>query len=170
VNDIKININGIARGIHDLSPEDIGEHGIATIESGGNLLSDLFSDPSGLVSLLLDDAKNAAFAEFVIQPLVGRYLKNGTMTGDQYLKSMGVVNGIKGLQFYGFDYFNLNVTSDMNSSLIDRYGNISIIARYDVAYTFWGLRMPFADPTKLSITQNAQTKAWIGGKGERYTP
>jgi len=163
INELKANINGIFEGINNLSVDEIGRSAEAAVESGTNLVS----DPKSLLTLLVDDAKNAVFSELAIKPLVGRYLSNGAMTGDEYLKSMNVTGGLADLNFCGFDYFDLSVIDDMNSALIDKNGNIKLTVRYEVAYSFWTLPLPFP---KLNITQSVQTKAWLGGKGERYKP
>ena len=163
VNELKTNINGVFEGIDSLSVGGTGKSAAGAAKSG----YDLFSSPANLVNLLIDDAKNALFSEFVIKPLVGRYLSNGALSGDEYLKSMNVPGGLKGLHFCGFDYFDLSITSDMNSALIDKDGNIKLIVRYKVSYVFGALPLPF---TELSVTQSVQTKAWLGGKGPRYEP
>ena len=127
-----------------------GNQGQVTLDAG----SDLFSDPSKLITLFLDEGKKAAFTELAIRPLVGRYLRNGTMSGDQYLKYSGVKNGLNSLEF------------KTDGVLIDKNGGITITVGYDVAYSFWGLPLPFS---KLHMTQSAKTRAWLGGEGVRYT-
>jgi len=129
--------------------------------SANDSASDLFSNPGELVKLFLNDAKKPVFSELAIRPLIGRYLRNGRQTGDQYLKSMGVAKGINGLEIMGYDYGGSG-----SASMIDRNGTITITVRYEVAYSFWGLPLPFS---KLSMTQSAATRAWLGGEGVRFT-
>ena len=129
--------------------------------SANDSAGDLFSNPGELIKLFLNDARKPVFSERAIRPLIGRYLRNGTQTGDQYLKSMGVAKGINGLEIMGYDYGGGGVTS-----MIDRNGTITITVRYEVAYSFWGLPLPFS---KLSMTQSAATRAWLGGEGVRFT-
>jgi len=88
-------------------------------------------------------------AEQLVRPLLNRYLANGEMTGDEYLRSVRVVN---------FEFGN--------SAIVDRNGNIKLTVNYEVEYTFGALRLPFG-PT-LRITQTAVTKAWQSGSGEGY--
>jgi len=157
-NKVKTGMGVIAEVVNSFTPDSQGSQGSTALDAA----SDLFSDPASLVSLFMSDANNPAFSEFVIRPLIGRYLRNGTMSGDQYLKYMGIEGGIDDLQILGYDYGR----SGSNGRLIDRDEGITITVRYDVSYSFGGLPLPF---TKLSITQSAATRAWLGGEGARYT-
>jgi len=153
-NELKAGISAIAGAANLFSGDSLGSQGGIPLDSA----SDLFADPSALVSLFLGSGDKAA----VLKPLIGRYLRNGSMTGDEYLKSMGVIGGINGLQISGYDYGG----GSANNALIDRNGTITITVRYDVRYTFWSLPLPFS---KLTVTQSAATRAWLGGEGVRYT-
>jgi len=86
-------------------------------------------------------------AEQLARPLINRYLTNGDMSGDEYLRSVRVVNFAFG-----------------DSAIVDRNGNIKLTVNYEVEYTFGALRLPFG-PT-LRITQTAVTKAWLDGSGD----
>ena len=122
-----------------------------TAPNGG---ADFMSNAGSFIKTLLKDSKKAALADGVIRPLFGRYLGNGTMTGDQYLKSMQIDKGLRAFQFEGFDY-----PSDTTEvSLIDRYGTITLKVRYEVPYRFWSLPLPFP---KLTIIQTVSTRAWM---------
>ena len=98
---------------------------------------------------------------------MGRYLANGNISGDQYLKNYGVIDGLEGLKFYTFDVFNFGTTGNKNSQLLDKNGDIRLVVQYDVSYSFGALLLPFDEP-KLHVTQVASTKAWLGGEGEGY--
>ena len=87
--------------------------------------------------------------ERLIQPFIGRYIANGDMSGDEYLRSVRVVN-------FGFN----------DCVIVDRNGNVKLTVDYEIEYTFGALRLPFG-PT-LRVTQTAITKAWLGGSGEGY--
>ena len=121
---------------------------------------------SQLLSFGQNELRNQAF-ELMVRPLVGRYLMNGDMTGDEYLRSVRVVNrhtgavGLDALEFYQFSNLGMG-----NSVLIDRNGNINLTVYYEVEYTFGALPLPF-NPT-LRITQTAITKAWLNGSGAGY--
>ena len=116
----------------------------------------------------IDQAGSALF-EQVLQPLMNRYLKNGELTGDEYLKAFGVEKGIRGLDFTLTDLssglLDLDSTGNSNSKMLDAQGNVRIIVSYEVDYTFGALPLPF---TKLKFTQEVITKAWLGGNGEGY--
>ncbi|MCL2365921.1 MAG: hypothetical protein FWC75_02615 [Oscillospiraceae bacterium] len=128
------------------------------------------SDPQAVISALLsfsqNELRNQVF-ELMVRPLVGRYLMNGNMTGDEYLQSVRVVNrhtgatGLDALEFYRFNNLGLG-----NSVLIDKDGNVKLTVEYEVEYTFGALPLPFR-PT-LRITQTAVTKAWLNGSGRGY--
>jgi len=119
-----------------------------------------------LASFGQNELRNQAF-EVMVRPLVGRYLMNGDMTGDEYLRSVRVVNrntGRVGLE--AFEFYQLSNLGVGNSVLIDRNGNVNLTVSYEVEYTFGALPLPF-NPT-LRITQTAITKGWLNGSGEGY--
>ena len=151
---LKSGLGAIAGAVNSFTGGSQGSQG-SSLDAG----SDLFQNPASLVTMFLNDAKKKAFSETAIRPLIGRYLRNGTMTGDQYLKSMGVADGIRGLEILGYDY-------GPDGSLLDSRGSIIISVRYNVNYSFWGLPLPFSS---LRVTQSAATRAWLGGVGSRYT-
>jgi len=107
----------------------------------------------------------AELLEYLVRPLVGRYLANGSISADEYLRSVRVVNngktGLDALEFHGG-----SVLGPQNSVLVDRNGNVKLIVHYEIEYSFGALPLPFR-PT-LRITQTAVTKAWLGGSGKGY--
>lgn len=166
--ELKGNINGVISGIRDLSADPMGnignagsilEQGRAALDSGVELIG----DPASLINMLVRDGIDKGFAELA-GVLVERYLCNGAMSGREYLKSMNVESK---LNFHGYinDYIDPNVSSNENSVIIDKNGNIKLTVRYDVGYSFWSLPLPFK---KLSVTQSVKTKAWLGGDGKGY--
>jgi len=143
-------INAVFLGIESLSKGNGFDS-----DSAGRMLNtaeSAISDPKAAVQSILNygagEARNRASAELV-KPLVGRYLANGDMSGDEYLKSVRVKN-------FDFD----------QCIIIDRNGNVKITADYEIEYTFGVLRLPFGP--RLRVTQTAITKAWLGGSGEGY--
>jgi len=152
--ELRTGISSIIGAANVFSGNSTGSQGGAAQDGA----SDLFSNPSTLISAFLGDGDKSA----VLRSLIARYLRNGTTSGDQYLKSMGVIGGMNGLQILGYDYGG----GGANRPLVDRNGTISVTVRYDVVYTFWGLPLPFS---KMTITQSAATRAWLGGEGVRYT-
>jgi len=174
-NEMRDDINAVLTGINAFC--DVR----GAIDSGGSAVGRAYvvgeeavSDPKGFLQLLmnygLNEIRNQVFEELA-RPLVGRYLANGDMTGDEYLKSVRVVRtdgsgevyaeGLAALQFHEWSGLGLG-----NSVMIDRNGNVILTVRYEVEYTFGGLRLPFT-PT-LRITQTAVTKAWLNGSGRGY--
>jgi len=166
VDKIKADINGVLSGIESFS--DIGsamEHGEAVVSQ----VSDAVSDPKALLQDVLnytaEQLLSMAF-EQLARPLVGRYLANGDMSGDEYLKQAGVVKsgtgitGLKALTFYKSEKLA------ESSVLIDAKGNIRLVVEYEIEYRFGALPLPFR-PT-LKVRQTVVTKAWLNGSGKGY--
>ena len=170
-NAIKDNISSVFSGIDTFSGF------FTSVSNSGGLIDRVFGlgeevagDPKGALQLLMNyganELRGKAFEELA-RPLVGRYLANGDISGDEYLRRAGVVNsntgkeGLEALEFYRF--VNLGMR---NSVLIDLNGNVKLTVDYEIEYTFGGLPLPF-NPT-LKITQTAITKAWLNGSGKGY--
>lgn len=172
INSFKSNVNGVIQGIQDIDASQVGASGNAAIEQIENWVGSTAADPKTMIQALMNytiqDLGSNAFGE-LIRPLVGRYLSNGSMSGDAYLRSARVIDGLEGLDFYAFDTFDLASVSNQNSQLLTADGDVRIVVRYEIDYTFGALMLPFAEP-KLSISQEVRTKAWLSGRGEGYTP
>lgn len=153
------NINGLLTGIESLSIDDTKHYAGEVYNGVESALDNPKETISSLARLTLEETRNFVFGE-IAQALVGRYLRNGSMNGDEYLKSVNVIDGLDGLQFYGF------LQGNENSSLIDENGDIKLIVRYEVEYRFGALPLPFKP--KLAVTQIVKTKAWLNGSGKGY--
>jgi len=171
VNGMIGNINGVIDGLKTASLNSAVKHGEDAV-SGAAAWGEAFSeDPASIMQYIanygINEVKNQLF-ELIARPLVGRFLTNGEMTGDEYLESVNVINsrsgqtGLKALEFH--QWGNIG---EGNSAFIDRNGNVKLTVSYEVEYTFGVLKLPF-NPT-LKITQTAVTKAWLGGSGKGYT-
>lgn len=170
IGQMKDSINGVIDAIENLSPSQVGAHGQAALDQAKGWADQAASDPKAMVQSLLnytlDEFQSSAF-ESLLRPLVGHYLTNGTVSGDDYLKSYRVIGGLDGLDFYHFTGFDSNAKEGQNSTLLTGSGDVKIVVQYDVDYTFGALLIPFAEP-KLHITQEVLTKAWLKGLGEGY--
>ena len=153
-------ITAIIRGRENLSPANTGRFGTAAYHSAAAWIEDSPETMRLLLDYGLDEAINSTTEALIIRPLTGRYLANGAMNGDEYLKSVNVIGGLEGLSFCGFD------SGGDPSVLIDQNGDIKLVVRYQIDYMFGALPLPFAP--KLSITQAVKTKVWLGGRGEGY--
>ena len=170
VSEIKDGIDAVlnmARGAEGTGDMSGGGGSISrALEQGEQLLGDPKETLGMFVSYGLDHLWDMLFDELA-RPLVGRYLSNGDMTGDEYLRACGALNrktgakGLAALEFYNHADRNLG-----RSSLIDRNGNVKLVVEYEIAYTFWSLELPFK-PT-LRIAQTVSTKAWLNGSGKGY--
>ena len=127
-------------------------------------------NPKAALQLLmnygLNEIRGQVFDEMA-RPLVGRFLANGSMTGDEYLSGAGVVNrhtGTAGLN--ALEFCDHRTAGLENSVMIDRDGNVKLTVEYEIMYTFGGLPLPFG-PT-IRITQTVVTKAWLNGSGKGY--
>ena len=169
--EFKGNINGVIDGIMNLSPDQIGASGEAAIDQASGWASAIEADPKAALQNVIQygigEVGKKSFEMLVLQPLVGRYLANGGVSGDEYLKRFGVEDGVKGLDFYDFSTLDLNTTGNNDSVLLTSDGNVKICVSYDVSLRFFDAVVPFAEP-KLHITQEAITRAWLGGRGEGY--
>lgn len=122
----------------------------ALTDAVGSLSStagEILDDPKGtfvkVVRYGLNGAKNYWMQELVIRPMIEKYLKNGSQSGEEYIKS------------YGIDSLELG-----ESVFIDSEGDITIVASYDIDYTFGLLPLSFS---KIHVEQTAKTSAWLGG-------
>jgi len=167
--EMKADINAVIAGIESLSASEIKKNTTAVANRAYSWGSDIADDPKASLQLImnyaLNEGRNAIFGELV-RPLVGRYLSNGEMSGDEYLRGVRVVDGLKGLKFYEFTLFNLSSVGRENSVLINKDGDIKLVVSYEIEYTFGSLPLPFK-PT-LKVTQTAKTKAWLNGSGKGY--
>jgi len=147
---VRDNINSVLSGIDALSKSSVPDK--ESINKASNWVEEMAGDPKaaiqGFANFGLSKAQSAAFAELA-RPLVGRYLANGEMTGDEYLKSVRVAN------------FKLT-----DCTMVDKNGNVKMTAEYEIEYTFGALKLPF-NP-HLRVTQTVVTKAWLNGSGEGY--
>lgn len=170
LDEMKGSINGVIGAIESLSPNELGTHGQAAVDQAKGWVDKTVSEPKTVIQDLMNYALNeggsAAF-EQLLRPLVGHYLTNGSVSGDEYLRTYRVIDGLDGLDFYRFNALDLSSVGVSNSTLMDSKGNIRIVVQYDVDYSFGALLIPFAEP-KLHITQEVLTKAWLGGLGEGY--
>ena len=133
--------------------------------------SELFTNPDNTVDLYLDGVNSRSFGEEAVRPLIERYLRNGSMSADQYLKFLGVKRGFYDISIFGLDaHLDRIEDGGVDTSylkFIRKDGSIVITVEYYVPYSFWGLPLPF---TNLYIVQSAATRCWLGGEGPRYMP
>lgn len=164
---IKKNINEILDGLKSLG--QTAEAGKNTAVQVKDWVENTAQDPKQTIQLMLNyglkEMGDAAFSS-LIRPLVGRYLDNGDLSGDEYLKAFHVDKGLKGLEFYSFRPTAGLQTDTHNSTLMDSNGDVWLTVNYEIDYTFGALPLPF-EP-RLEISQTVKTKAWLGGDGEGY--
>lgn len=169
------NINEVIGAIENLDLNGVKESGQAIYDQTGGFVGRLQDDPKDVLQDFMNygvqELSGAALGACV-RPLVGWYLTNGQMSGDDFLKAFQVEDGLSGLQFYtvdkvGFDTSTNRFTSiaDSKSRFLNSKENIKLVVQYDIDYTFGALPLPFG---KLHITQEAMTKAWLNGHGDGY--
>ena len=138
----------------------------------GGWASDAAADPESSIQALLNyalrESGNAVFGDLV-RPLVGHYLSNGSMSGEEYLQAAHIIGGLEGLEFGGVGLLDPDEMEGDDSTLLTSDRDVKIVVQYDIDYSFGALMLPFGEP-KLHVTQEVRTKAWLGGKGEGYTP
>jgi len=144
------NIDAVINGIESLSKGNGFD-----VNTGNRVLraaETAMSDPKAAIQNILSygagEIRNMA-AEQLVEPLINRYLANGDMSREEYLRSVRVLN---------FDF--------SDCVIIDRNGNVKLTVEYEIEYTFGALKLPFGP--SLRVTQTVITKAWLGGSGEGY--
>lgn len=174
-NELISNINSVMEAINGLNLEQAKSSGEATYNQVNGFVNRVQDDPMDVLqdfmSFGLYKTGNAALMELV-SPLVGRYLSNGELSGDEFLRAFHVIDGLKGLDFYKVDLVSYDTETGQitklannDSVLLDSSGNVRLIVQYDIDYTFGALPLPFG---KLHVTQEVMTKAWLNGKGDGY--
>jgi len=143
-------INSVMNGIAILSKGGGFDAGTGTraLSAAEGLVGDPRTMVQNFANYGIGELRSIA-SEQLVRPLVGRYLANGDISGDEYLQSVRVTN------------FSLS-----DCVIVDRNGNIKLTADYEIEYTFGALRLPFG-PT-LKVTQTVVTKAWLNGSGNGY--
>lgn len=169
ISTVKIHIKDVIKAIDNLDASKTIVGSEALYKDVTDAVSSVREDPEAAFQYFLNfgtqEGLDALFAN-AIKPLIGRYLANGNMTGDQFLKTFHVEGGLDALKFYGFTVFDLNSTTNSNSRFLTENGDVKIVLEYDIDYSFGALPLPF---TKLHITQEVMTRAWLNGVGEGYT-
>ena len=174
-NEMISNINEVISTIEDLDVQGAYDAGQNIYDQASGFVGRLQENPKDVLQNFmnygLQECSSAALGS-CIRPLIGWYLTNGQMSGDEFLKAFQVEGGLDGLTFYsvgkvGFDSDTNRFTpiSDNKSKFLDSQENIKLVVQYDINYTFGALPLPFG---KLHITQEAMTKAWLNGHGDGY--
>ena len=167
-NEFKTELNSMVAGMQNFSPNDTIYHAGAAGDMATSWISDTANDPQKALSLIanyaIGEGLNYVFGESM-RLLMGRYLSNGSMNGDEYLRSVNVVDGLSGLTFYDFSLFDFDDLTDNDSSFLTAEGDVKIVIRYSVKYVFGALPLPIKD---IEITHVVITKAWLGGSGDGY--
>lgn len=160
IKDLRESFTGLVEGLKKLSPDDV----VSNASDLSGRLSELAEDPEetfvNTVRYLLSSGKDVLADRYVLRPLVAKYLRNGDMDADTYLKSINIEGGLEGLSFG-----DGILSGAGGSKFLDKDGNITIVVRYTVNYRFGSLPLPFPG---LRVTQRVKTKAWLGGEGEGY--
>ena len=170
--EFKQNLSQLLDGFESLDAVEIGSSGEALADQTGGWASDAAADPESSIQALLNyalrESGNAVFGDLV-RPLVGHYLSNGSMSGEEYLQAAHIIGGLEGLEFGGVGLLDPDEMEGDDSTLLTSDRDVKIVVQYDIDYSFGALMLPFGEP-KLHVTQEVRTKAWLGGKGEGYTP
>lgn len=162
---LKNNVEQVLNGLQSLSFNSAIDGVENTAGQVKSWIDGATADPKGTVQTLLkwgiDEAVNSAAFSELMRPLVGHYLDNGSMSGDEWLKTFDVEGGLDGLEFYHFN----PASATYNSHLLDANGDVWLTVNYEIDYTFGALPLPFGT---LKISQTVKTKAWLGGSGKGY--
>ena len=176
VNEFIGDVNGVLDAIEGLDLNGLVESGESLYEQGTGFVDDIANNPKAVLQDFMNYGireGSSALLGTQIRPLVGHYLSNGEQSGDEFLKAFHVEDGLDGISFYSFDVPGYDGESrrlvgitDNDSRFLTSSGDIKLVARYQIDYTFGALPLPFF---KLEVTQEVMTKAWLGGDGEGYS-
>ena len=137
---------------------------VDSVQSSAAGLKDLFSNPKSLLigmiymgaDMLIDEVKGA-IGTFAAQGLTQKYLEQGDMSADEYLRAYGVKEGYAGLDFTGSTIF---CESEGAGRLID------IGVSYDVDMSFLAYILP---ETEIHVVQRVSVAGWVDGDGEKLS-
>ena len=168
--------SNIDSDLEDLQSEvdELFEQGKSTYEIGKKLFSDPQGLLRGLVYLGIETVEGKAktlVLGLVASPLVENYLEQSMsptnpMSADIYLKSMGVVGGMSGLDLGNSQFFNdVKVSEDGEET--PRYQMIDIVVEYDLEIYFFKI---FNMDPKVHVVQRCAIPGWLDGDGVYYEP
>lgn len=158
INEFEKNLNQFIADINNEFPPYIIEDGNRVYDN----VNEIASDPKETVRLLLNYGIKRGGDEvfqFLAKPLIIHYLKNGDMSGEEFLTAYDV-------QIDNFEMSDGSNSVD-DTALLNKDGEVKLTAHYYITYKFGALVLPF-EP-KLEVTQTVLTKAWLGGSGEGYS-
>lgn len=138
----------------------------AAIDSGKKSaagLEDLFSHPKSLLAGVIYigayeigyEAKSM-IGRAAAAGLTKKYLEQGDLSADEYLRSYGVKDGYAGLDFSGTTIFCEN--KEGAGRMID------IVVSYDIDMSFLAFIIP--DP-RIHVVQRVSVAGWVDGDGEK---
>ena len=140
-----------------------------TVQAGQAALSsgwELISDPQDLLRNLVyygieagETALKGWLMEVISRSMLPAYLDSSfspsnPMNADQYLKSFGIVNGVKGL-----DFSNSTAFTDEDYRMLD------LVVEYDMEIFYF--KLFFKNPA-VHVVQRCSIPAWLDGDGVHY--
>lgn len=169
-------VDGVLDAIENLDLEGVSQSGQNLYEQGSGFVDKLSSDPKSVLQSFMNYGirdVNSALLGTLIRPLVGRYLANGGQSGEEYLTAAHVIDGLDGLDFYTASLPSISTETnrvqgieERTSRFLTSEGDIKLVVQYEIDYTFGALPLPFS---RLRVTQEVMTKAWLNGAGEGYS-
>ena len=145
------------------------QNGNDAYESGkesATKIQGLFEDPNGTIvgiiymitSGVTHDVKSY-FASVAAKAMTKKYLNQGELDADSFLKKCGVKDGYDGLDFSGSTMF-CDAGGEDNPD--GDFRMIDFVVEYDIHIGFLGLILP--DPT-VHMVQRVSVSAWVGDNG-----
>lgn len=169
------NINEVIGAIEKLDIDGMQKSGQAVYSQSSGFVGQLRDNPKDVLKNFMNygiQELSGVALSTCIRPLVGWYLTNGELSGDEFLTAFQVEGGLSGLDFYTIDKVGFNSSTnrfvpiaDSKSRFLNSQENIKLVVQYDIDYTFGALPLPFG---KLHVTQEVMTKAWLNGHGDGY--
>ena len=137
---------------------------VDSVQSSAAGLKELFSDPKSLLIGMIymgvyefRYGAKSAIGTAAAAGLTEKYLEQGNMSADEYLRAYGVKEGYAGLDFSGSTIFCENKGA---GRLID------IVVSYDVDMSFLAYIIP---ETEIHVVQRVSVAGWVDGDGEKLS-
>ena len=148
---------------------NIKQSGNDAMESGKvstQKIQGLFEDPNGtivgiiyMITSGVSHELKSYMATVAAEAMTEKYLRQGNLSADEFLRRYGVQGGYEGLDFSGSTIFCDEKEDE------DTYGDfrmIDLVVEYDIHIGFLGLIRP--NPT-VHMVQRVSVSAWVGDNG-----
>lgn len=157
------------------------EGAVGDVEDAANQVKDTVTQVKGMLQNKEGMVSGLAYialegAEYGVKNLMGTgaaylltkgYLKQGSLSADEFLRAYGVRDGYGGLDFSGSTIF-CNTDGCGKDTCPNDFRMIDIVVEYDVDPGFTRLLLP--DTVKMHMVNRVTIPAWLDGDGVKVEP